>query len=55
MTNMEIQIAEGLATAQNNGIEATAKVAEILGRPECDSRLRIMLKELKPQPPEAGE
>ena len=32
MTSMEIQFAEGLSTAQNNGIEASAKIAEIYGK-----------------------
>ena len=32
MTSMEIQIADGLSTAQNNGVEASAKIAEIYGK-----------------------
>lgn len=62
MTSMEIQIAEGLATAQNNGIEASAKVSEMHGRSDIATRIRLlktsaheMLKELKSTTPEAAE
>ena len=61
MTDMEIQIAEGLSTAQNNGIEAAAKVSEMHGRSDIAVRIRLlktsaheMLKELKAATPEGA-
>ena len=62
MTSMEIQFAEGLSTALNDGIEASAKVAEMHGRSDIAVRIRLlktsaheMLKELKSATPEAAE